>query len=148
MLNKYVHSTLLRRKNTKLEIMCTVYFYLKIKGESKEEKAFSGITGYLGYFHFSVSFYYFNGCFAFYYFWLTYSIKFYYGCVRVCVCCVYEHMPHVSHVCELMCMYVHAAAHMAVRRRLSKPALCFQHVGPGVTLKLPGSTAETLLIIT
>lgn len=50
---------------------------------------------------------------------------------RVCVCCVCEHMPHVSYVCKRMCMHVHAAAHMAARRPLSKPILCFQHVGPG-----------------
>lgn len=59
---------------------------------------------------------------------LTYLLYKFLLCVHESVCCVYEHMPHVSYVCELMCMYVHAAAHMAVRRQLSKPALCFQHV--------------------
>lgn len=94
----------------------------------KKKKAFSGITGYLGYFHFSVSFCISMVVLLFIIFGLFYKIVL---CVRESVCCVCEHMPHVSYVCELMCMHVHAAAHVAARRPLPKPILCFQHVGPG-----------------
>lgn len=87
MLNKYVHSTLLRRKITKLEIMYTVwYFYLKKKRRIKRRKRKHLVElQVIWVFSFFCFILLFQWLFTFYYFWLIYSINFYYVCMRVCV---------------------------------------------------------------
>lgn len=77
---------------------------------------------------------------------LTYLLYKFLLCVHESVCCVYEHMPHVSYVFELVyvcaCRSTHGSQKTAFKASSLLPACV-----PKVTLKLPGSTAETLLTV-